>query len=75
MLAGIDDAGMRLRHGLRDWRFEALALMMRIARPEERSGVGCHTIPVSRIESATGPDIASRPPHAVSNEDFLRLVA
>ena len=49
--------------------------MMHIAHLEERFGVGCHTISVPRIEPAVGSDLASRPPHAVSDEDFLKLVA
>ena len=75
MLAGIDDVGMGLLYGLYDWRYETLALMMHIAHLEERFGVGCHTISVPRIEPAVGSDLASRPPHAVSDEDFLKLVA
>ncbi|MDO5536829.1 MAG: [FeFe] hydrogenase H-cluster radical SAM maturase HydG [Desulfovibrionaceae bacterium] len=75
MLAGIDDVGMGLLYGLYDWRFETLALMSHIAHLEERFGVGCHTISVPRIEPAIGSDLASRPPHAVSDEDFLKLVA
>ncbi len=75
MLAGIDDVGMGLLYGLYDWRYETLALMMHIAHLEERFGVGCHTISVPRIEPAVGSDLASRPPHAVSDQDFLKLVA
>ena len=75
MLAGIDDVGMGLLYGLYDWRYETLALMMHIAHLEERFGVGCHTISVPRIEPAIGSDLASRPPYAVSDENFLKLVA
>ena len=73
--AGIDDVGMGLLYGLYNWRYETLALMMHIAHLEERFGVGCHTISVPRIEPAVGSHLASRPPHAVSDEDFLKLVA
>lgn len=75
MLAGIDDVGMGLLYGLYDWRYETLALMQHIAHLEERFGVGCHTISVPRIEPAVGSDLASSPPHAVSDRDFLKLVA
>lgn len=75
MLAGIDDVGMGLLYGLYDWKYETLALMMHIAHLEERFGVGCHTVSVPRIEPAVGSELASRPPYAVSDEDFLKLVA
>ncbi|MDR1856598.1 MAG: [FeFe] hydrogenase H-cluster radical SAM maturase HydG [Desulfovibrio sp.] len=75
MLAGIDDVGMGILFGLYDWQYETLALMMHIAHLEERFGVGCHTISVPRIEPAIGSELASQPPHAMSDEDFLRLVA
>ncbi|MBQ3059710.1 MAG: [Desulfovibrio sp.] len=75
MLAGIDDVGMGLLYGLYDWRFETLALMQHIHHLEERFGVGCHTISVPRMEPAIGSDMASQPPHAVSDADFLNLVA
>ncbi len=75
MLAGIDDVGMGLLYGLYDWRYETLALMQHIAHLEDRFGVGCHTISVPRIEPAVGSDMASHPPHALSDKDFLKLVA
>lgn len=75
MLGGIDDVGMGLLYGLYDWKFETLALMDHIAHLEERFGVGCHTISVPRIEPAVGSDVASAPPHAVTDEQFLVLVA
>lgn len=75
MLAGIDDVGMGVLYGLYDWRFETLAMMQNINHLEQRFGVGCHTISVPRIEPAIGSDLAARPPHAVSDDDFLKLVA
>lgn len=75
MLAGIDDVGMGLLYGLYDWRFETLALLTHIHHLEDRFGVGCHTISVPRIEPACGSDIASAPPHALADEDFLTLIA
>ena len=75
MLAGIDDVGMGVLYGLYDWRFETLALMQHVAHLEDRFGVGCHTISVPRIEPACGSDLAARPPYAMSDTDFLKLVA
>lgn len=75
MLGGIDDVGMGLLYGLYDWRFETLALLSHIHHLEERFGVGCHTISVPRIEPACGSDLASRPPHALADDDFLTLIA
>ena len=75
MLAGIDDVGMGLLYGLYDWRYETLALMLHIAHLEQRFGVGCHTISVPRMEPAIGSGIASRPPYALGDADFLKLVA
>ena len=61
--------------GLADWRFEVLAMMQHIRHLESCFGVGPHTISVPRIEPATGSCLASQPPHAVSDDDFLKIVA
>ncbi len=75
MEAGIDDVGIGVLFGLSDWRFEMLAIMQHIRHLERKFGVGPHTISFPRIEPAVGSDIASRPPHAVSDSDFLKLIA
>ncbi|HXS78615.1 MAG TPA: [FeFe] hydrogenase H-cluster radical SAM maturase HydG [Terracidiphilus sp.] len=75
MEAGIDDVGMGLLFGLYDWRFEVLSLMQHIRHLEETFGVGPHTISFPRMEPAVGSDIASRPPHVVSDADFIKLIA
>jgi 2-iminoacetate synthase len=75
MQAGIDDVGIGILFGLFDWRFEILALMQHIAHLEQRFGVGPHTISVPRLEPAIGSDIATHPPHAVSDTDFRKIVA
>ena len=75
MQAGIDDVGTGLLFGLYDWKFEVLALMQHMHHLEAEFGVGPHTISVPRIEPAFGSDLATRPPHAVSDADFLKLVA
>ncbi len=75
MAAGIDDVGIGVLFGLFDWRFEVLALVQHIRHLERRFGVGPHTISVPRMEPATGSDIASHPPHPVSDIDFRKIVA
>lgn len=75
MEAGIDDVGMGVLFGLYDWRFEVLSLMQHIRHLEESFGVGPHTISFPRMEPAVGSDIASRPPYAVTDADFIKLIA
>ena len=75
MEAGIDDVGMGVLFGLYDWRFEILAMMQHFRHLEQKFGVGPHTISFPRMEPAVGSDIASRPPHAVCDADFLKMVA
>jgi 2-iminoacetate synthase len=75
MEAGIDDVGLGVLFGLYDWRFEILALLQHIRHLERRFGVGPHTISVPRVEPAVGSPLASNPPHAVSDRDFLKVVA
>ena len=75
MEAGIDDVGMGLLFGLYDWRFELLSLMQHIRHLEETFGVGPHTISLPRIEPAVGSALASAPPYAVSDADFIKLIA
>jgi 2-iminoacetate synthase len=75
MAAGIDDVGVGPLFGLYHWRFELLALLQHIRHLERTFGCGCHTISVPRIEPAAGSTLASSPPHAVSDRDFLKLIA
>jgi 2-iminoacetate synthase len=75
MEAGIDDVGMGVLFGLYDWRFEIIAMMQHIRHLEESFGVGPHTISFPRMEPAVGSDIASQPPHPVSDADFLKMIA
>jgi 2-iminoacetate synthase len=75
MQAGIDDVGIGILFGLYDWRFEVLAMMQHIRHLEETFGVGPHTISFPRIEPAVGSELASAPPHAVSDADFIKLIA
>jgi len=75
MAAGIDDVGIGVLFGLYDWKFEMLALQQHIRHLEEKYGVGPHTLSVPRIEPAVGSETSSRPPHAVSDDDFKKIVA
>ncbi|MGQ8336758.1 [FeFe] hydrogenase H-cluster radical SAM maturase HydG [Sunxiuqinia sp. A32] len=75
MEAGIDDVGIGVLFGLFDYRFELLAMMQHINELEKVFGVGPHTISVPRLEPATGSDIASHPPFAVSDLEFRKIVA
>jgi 2-iminoacetate synthase len=73
--AGIDDVGIGILFGLYDYRYEILALMQHIEHLEKTYGIGPHTISVPRLEPAIGSDIASHPPHPVSDADFRKIVA
>jgi len=75
MEAGIDDVGIGVLFGLYDWKFEMLAMQQHIRHLEDKFGVGPHTISVPRIEPAVGSTMAERPPHAVSDADFKKIVA
>jgi 2-iminoacetate synthase len=73
--AGIDDYGIGVLYGLYDWRFETLALLQHVEYLEATHGVGPHTLSVPRIEPAPGVDFSCQLPYAVSDDEFLRLVA
>ena len=75
MKAGTDDVGIGVLLGLYDWKFEMLAVQQHIEHLEEAFGVGPHTISVPRIEPAVGSETAKRPPYAVSDFDFKKIVA
>ena len=75
MASGIGDVGMGVLYGLYDWRWETLALLQHIRELERTFGVGSHTISVPRMEPAVGSAVAAKPTHAVSDDDFLKIVA
>ncbi len=75
MDAGIDDVGMGVLFGLYDYRFEVLALLYHARQLEKEYGVGPHTVSVPRIEPASGAPLSVHPPHAVSDEDFMKIIA
>lgn len=75
MEAGCDDIGIGALLGLYDWRFEVMSLLYHTIHLEARFHVGPHTISFPRIEPAVGSELTDRPPFAVSDYDFKRLVA
>ncbi|MBI5407255.1 MAG: [FeFe] hydrogenase H-cluster radical SAM maturase HydG [Nitrospirae bacterium] len=75
MEAGIDDVGMGVLFGLYDYRFEVLALLYHARYLEKKSGVGPHTVSVPRIEPAAHAPLSTNLPSAVSDEDFMKLIA
>jgi 2-iminoacetate synthase len=75
MEAGIDDVGMGVLFGLYDYMFETLALLYHAMYLENKFGVGPHTISVPRIEPASNAPFSINPPYAVSDDDFMKLVA
>lgn len=75
LLAGIDDVGIGALFGLTDYRFETLALLSHAFNLDERFGIGPHTISVPRLEPAFNAPVAHKPPFAVSDNDFKKLVA
>lgn len=75
MEGGIDDVGIGALFGLGDYRFEVLAMMAHAAHLESKFGCGPHTVSVPRIEPAEGTPLAARPPKALSDREFRRVVA
>jgi 2-iminoacetate synthase len=73
--AGIDDVGMGALMGLCDHRFEAMAMLYHTLHLEEKFGCGPHTISFPRIQPALGTGFADNPPHRVSDEDFMKMIA
>lgn len=73
--AGIDDVGIGALFGLTDWRFETLALLSHAFNLDERFGVGPHTMSVPRLEPAFNAPAAIKPPFAVDDASFKKLIA
>lgn len=73
--AGIDDVGIGALFGLTDYKFETLALLNHAFYLDEKYNIGPHTMSVPRLEPALNAPAAERPPHAVADEDFKKLVA
>lgn len=75
MAAGIEDVGIGVLFGLYDWKFDLLALVQHVRALESAFNAGCHTISVPRMEPAVGSELSSQPPHAVSDQDLLKIIA
>lgn len=75
LLAGIDDVGIGALFGLTDYKFETLALLSHAFNLDNRFGIGPHTISVPRLEPAFNAPVAHKPPFAVNDHDFKKLVA
>jgi 2-iminoacetate synthase len=75
MEAGIDDVGIGVLFGLYDHKFELLAILTHVQQLEQDCGIGPHTISFPRIEPADGSSFSERPPYAVDDATFKRLVA
>jgi 2-iminoacetate synthase len=75
MEGGIDDVGLGVLFGLTDYRYEILALMEHADHLERAFGCGPHTISFPRIEPAEGAPLPEHIPHAVSDEDFKKIIA
>jgi 2-iminoacetate synthase len=73
--AGIEDVGIGALLGLTDYRFETLALLSHAFNLDEKFGVGPHTISVPRLEPAFNAPVANKPPFAVDDASFKKLVA
>jgi len=73
--AGIDDVGIGALFGLTDYKFETLAMLSHAFNLDEKYGIGPHTISVPRLEPALNAPISHKPPFAVDDLSFKKLVA
>lgn len=73
--AGIDDLGIGALFGLTDYKFETLAMLQHAEYLDTTLGVGPHTISIPRLEPAMNAPAAGKPPFAVSDADFKKLIA
>ncbi|GBF22873.1 Fe-hydrogenase maturase HydG [Candidatus Gastranaerophilus sp. (ex Termes propinquus)] len=72
---GLHDIGMGALFGLCDFRFEVLALLAHSEHLLNKYGVGPHTLSIPRIEPADGSDLSTAPPHAITDEQFKKIVS
>lgn len=73
--AGIDDVGIGALFGLTDYKFETLALLNHAFDLDKKFGVGPHTISIPRLEPAFNAPISHKPPFAVDDISFKKLIA
>ena len=74
MEAGIDDVGIGALLGLTDYKYDVLGMLFHALHLEEVFGCGPHTISVPRLEAALNAPAAIKPPMAVTDEQFKKLV-
>ncbi len=74
MEAGIDDVGIGALLGLTDYKYDVLGMLFHALHLEEVFGVGPHTISVPRLEAALNAPAAIKPPMAVTDDQFKKLV-
>jgi 2-iminoacetate synthase len=73
--AGIDDVGVGALFGLTDYRFETLGLLSHAFNLDMKFGIGPHTISVPRIEPALNAPVAHKPPFAVDDDSFRKIIS
>ncbi len=73
--AGIDDVGIGALFGLTDYKFETLAVLSHAFNLDDRFGVGPHTVSIPRLEPAFNVPLSHKPPFAVDDLSFKKLVA
>lgn len=73
--AGIDDVGIGALFGLTDYKFETLAMLSHAFNLDKKYGIGPHTISVPRIEPAHNAPLSQKPPFAVDDAAFKKIVA
>ena len=73
--AGIDDVGIGALFGLTDCKFETLALLNHAFNLDDRFGIGPHTISIPRLEPAFNAPLSHKPPFAVDDSSFKKLLA
>ncbi|TAL68239.1 MAG: [FeFe] hydrogenase H-cluster radical SAM maturase HydG [Bacteroidetes bacterium] len=72
---GMHDVGIGALFGLYDFRFEVLSLIQHSKYLDKKFNVGPHTISIPRIRPAANAPASFNLEHAVSDEDFKKLVS
>lgn len=73
--AGIDDVGIGALFGLTDYKFETLAMLEHAFYLDKTYGIGPHTISIPRLEPALNAPVSEKPPFAVDDLSFKKLIA
>ncbi|OGU38233.1 MAG: [FeFe] hydrogenase H-cluster radical SAM maturase HydG [Ignavibacteria bacterium GWB2_35_12] len=72
---GMHDVGIGALFGLYDYRFEVLSLIQHAKHLDKKFNVGPHTISIPRIKPAKNAPASFNLEHAVSDEEFKKLIA